>query len=146
MSITRPDAKDYLVGTYPELLTLAGIGTTDALTGVKAPIDRTMLKLGKPFANLAIAEATDEEAEGTMALLDYYFLAHVYKKVLQKRDPAIAGDGIKFEESKQVREIRRALAWAKEVAESYGYELGDRGDESGWVAGEIVGGWAGGTS
>lgn len=77
MAFGRSDAAAYLAGSLAELLTDAGLGTSDEPGELKEVIDRALLMTGTAYADLAAATVADADVLGFLAVLDYAALLRI---------------------------------------------------------------------
>lgn len=132
MSVTREALATHAATTWPGLVTLAGMDTDDSLDGFKLPIDQVMRTLGYADSLVAVSGATDDQAEGAYALMDYYTLLFFSRKLSSKRDADVSGSGgVTFKKRTERVQLREDLAEARERCEALGYDVGGNAWDAG---------------
>ena len=136
MAVTRAAATAYLVDMYgtgaTAYLTLAGIGLTDAVGGLKGVIDDAFLASGVAYSDLATGEVADADAGNAFALLRLTAL----RKVLANLNAMTERGRLKVKdiETSGLVETVKALIAAEHDALTV---AGVLPSASGWYAGTI---------
>lgn len=143
MAVSRGDLRAYAATQWPGLVTLAGMETGDTQNGFKLPIDSVLRKLGYSNSLLSVSQATDDEAEGAYALMDYYTLLHFSKRFASRRDANVSGSGgVDFKKRTERVQLREDLTEAEERCQALGYDVGG----SAWDAGTMHADYLAGSS
>lgn len=77
MGMTRSDATSYLSGILAQLLTDAGLGTTDTAGALKEVIDDALLMTGVAYDDLATATVASADVLGFRLVLTYAALLRI---------------------------------------------------------------------
>lgn len=130
MSLTRADLVTYAAEVYVDLAEFAGIDSGDTVAGHKLPIDQTMRKMGLA-AGAVIADELEEDA---YALLDYYSLLRLSKRLASRRDVDVSGaGGASFKRRTERTQLREDLEDARKIVEALGYSVSGEGFKSGEI-------------
>lgn len=136
MASGRTDLATYAAQQFAGLATLAGVSGGDVEGGFKFPIDRTLSKW-----------LTSDTEDALYALMDYYTLSYLSKKLASKRDANVSGSGgVTFAKRTERNQLREDLADAKEACEMYGYDVGASAWDAGVMYGDFLDDGSGGRS
>lgn len=140
--MNRAAATDYLADLYGSggnaLLTLADIGLTDAVGGLKVIIDDAALLMGVSYDDLATADVSSVVAY--RATLRYVALKRIIAALNAKSLMGVAsvGQGVSIDVREWIKRLQGELAIAAAEARAEGVDLPSADGTSSWPAS----GWA----
>lgn len=119
MSMSRADATSYLAGTLAQLLSDAGLGSTDTAGALKEPIDDALLATGTDYADLASATVANADVVGFRLVLDYTGVLRCYRAIAHRVDVQLDGPQMSKTRSQAVRQLEKLVDDARKAAEPH---------------------------
>lgn len=115
----RAESATYLASSLAELLSDAGLATTDTAGDLKEPIDDALLLTGTAYDDLATATVAGVDVVGYRKVLTYTGLRRVYDAVLNRVDIALDGPTMSKNRSQFVRQMENRIKRAYDEAEPF---------------------------
>ena len=125
MALARADLTTTIAGELANVLTLAGLSTTDTSGNLKEPLDRVFRALAVAEADLATAAVADGAEERAVAYARYFVLVRATDALAGKMDVSAGAASAKLRQ--QFENVRDRMQEALIVARGYGLAIAGDG-------------------
>jgi hypothetical protein len=115
----RAESATYLASSLAELLSDAGLATTDTAGDLKEPIDDALLLTGTAYDDLATATVAGVDVIGYRKVLTYTALLRIRGAIAHRVDVALDGPTMSKRRSQAAQALDRLVAEAKAAAEPF---------------------------